>query len=108
MSISPEQSRAARALLNWSQGKLAECADVGPAALAEFESGKRTLISNDLAAIRIALEAAGVAFMDAGDAAPGPGVSIYGHRERSLDVDEDQIVQYRENLVNDAPPGAGG
>lgn len=108
MSITSEQSRAARALLNWSQGKLAECAGVGPATLAEFESNKRTLISNDLAAIRTALEAAGVAFLDAGAVSPGPGVSLLGRNERSFDVDEDQIVQYRENLVNDAPPGAGG
>lgn len=74
MSITSEQSRAARGLLNWSQGKLAEGAGVARATLAEFESGKRTPIANNLAAIRAALESAGVIFIDQNG--NGPGVRL--------------------------------
>lgn len=76
MTITPEQSRAGRALLNWSQGKLAERAGIARATLAEFETGKRVPIGNNLAAIRAALEAAGVTFLDDGSTATGPGVSL--------------------------------
>lgn len=79
MSISSEQSRAARGLLNWSQGKLAESAGVARATLAEFESGKRTPIANNLAAIRQALEAAGVIFIDQNG--NGPGVRLRDRQE---------------------------
>ncbi|MER9310122.1 helix-turn-helix domain-containing protein [Mesorhizobium australicum] len=70
MSISSEQSRAARGLLNWSQGKLSEAAGVARATIAEFEGGKRRPIANNLAAIRVALEAAGVEFIN------GTGVKL--------------------------------
>lgn len=71
MTISPEQSRAGRALLNWSQGKLAEGAGVARATLAEFEAGKRVPIANNLEAIKAALENSGVVFLDADDVGPG-------------------------------------
>lgn len=78
MSISDAQCRAARAVLNWSQGALAEKAGVSRATLADFESGKRTPIANNLTAIRTALETAGVQFLDDGDVADGKGVSLRG------------------------------
>ncbi|MGE6739665.1 helix-turn-helix domain-containing protein [Allorhizobium pseudoryzae] len=74
MSITSEQVRAARALLNWSQGKLAEAAGVARATLAEFEAGKRVPIANNLEAIKGALEDEGVVFLDANEI--GPGVRI--------------------------------
>jgi transcriptional regulator with XRE-family HTH domain len=74
LSISPEQLRAARGLVNWSQSRLSEAAGVARATLAEFESGKRVPIANNLAAIRAALEAAGVVFIDANG--NGPGVRL--------------------------------
>lgn len=82
MTISSEQVRAARALLNWSQGKLSEAAGVARATLAEFEAGKRTPISNNLEAIRSALEANGVVFLEANEI--GPGVRL----RKSLDAAE--------------------
>lgn len=78
------------------------------ATLAEFEAGKRTPIANNLAAIRAALESAGVKFLEAGGVADGPGVSLNKFNNATIDVDESQVVQYPENLENDAPPGAGG
>ena len=75
--ISPAQSRAARALLNWSQPQLAEASRVSVSTIRDFETGKRSPIDNNLAAIRAALEAAGVVFLDAGDLrAGGAGVRL--------------------------------
>jgi transcriptional regulator with XRE-family HTH domain len=64
MSFTPSQCRGARGLLGWSQSQLCEAANVSPATLANFETGKRTPFANNLAAIRAALEAAGVEFID--------------------------------------------
>jgi ribosome-binding protein aMBF1 (putative translation factor) len=58
--LTPEQTRAARAWLNWSQADLAGKASVGLSTIKDFEGGNRTPISNNLAAIQRALEAAGV------------------------------------------------
>lgn len=74
--MTPAQCRAARALLSWTQPHLAEAAGVSPSTLRDFESGKRVPIANNLAAIRIALESAGVTFLENGDASPGAGVAL--------------------------------
>jgi transcriptional regulator with XRE-family HTH domain len=58
--MSPEQARAARAWLGWTQQVLAERAHVGLSTIKDFEGGTRTPIANNLAAIQGALEAAGV------------------------------------------------
>ena len=59
-SMSPEQVRAARGWLGWSQQALAGHAHVGLSTIKDFENGNRTPIANNLAAIRQALEGAGV------------------------------------------------
>ncbi|PNG25717.1 helix-turn-helix domain-containing protein [Methylocella silvestris] len=69
----PTQCRAARGLLDWSQAALAERAKVSLSALKNFEGGRSTPIANNLAAIRTALESAGVIFLDNGE---GPGVKL--------------------------------
>ncbi|WP_286182334.1 HNH endonuclease [Rhizobium sp. ICMP 5592] len=76
IEIGPEDVRAARALLQWSQGDLAKGAAVGISTIAEFEKGSRTPIANNLSAIRRALEAAGVRFTSAGPTIFGE-VSLY-------------------------------
>ena len=63
MSITADQCRAGRALINWSQTKLAEAAKVARATLAEFETGKRVPISNNLNSIKSTLENAGIEFI---------------------------------------------
>ena len=68
----PEQCRAARAFLNWSQAELAERAGVAKQTLADFERGARTPYPRTLADIKKALEAEGIEFMNGG----APGVRL--------------------------------
>jgi transcriptional regulator with XRE-family HTH domain len=65
----PEQCRAARGWLGWSQQKLADQAKLSVSTLKDFEARKRRPIANNLAAIKGALEAAGIEFSN--DGAPG-------------------------------------
>jgi transcriptional regulator with XRE-family HTH domain len=58
--MSPEQSRAARGWLGWSQTELAKRASVSLSTVRDFETGVRTPIANNLAAMRGAIEEAGV------------------------------------------------
>ncbi|MBX4989573.1 helix-turn-helix domain-containing protein [Rhizobium lentis] len=76
MSISPSQCRAARALVDLDQNGLAERASVSRGVVIDFEKGRRTPGTNNLAAIKAALEAAGITFLADGDVSAGPGVSI--------------------------------
>ena len=72
--IESSQSRAARALLDWTQAELAHAAGVGMSTVRRFENGLRTPIPNNITAIRKALEDAGVIFIDANG--EGPGVQL--------------------------------
>ena len=69
------QIRAARALLNWRQGHLAERAAVGLATIQRLEKGDGPLTGNisTLRRIQEAFEKAGIVFMDK-DAQGGVGV----------------------------------
>jgi transcriptional regulator with XRE-family HTH domain len=60
--MSPEQCRAARGWLGWSQQELAEKARVGISTIRDFEAGRRQPIANNLDAMRRVLQAAGIAF----------------------------------------------
>ena len=61
--LKPAQSRAARALLDWSQEQLAEASHLGLSTIRDFEKSRRTPSHNNLAAIVRALEDAGVEFI---------------------------------------------
>ena len=74
MTITPEQCRAARALLNWSQPDLAEATGLTRGTIANLERGAHTPHPSNLAAIRAALEAAGVEFIP--ENGGGPGVRL--------------------------------
>jgi DNA-binding transcriptional regulator YiaG len=62
--MSPEQSRAARGWLDWSQAALAAKASVSLSTVRDFEKARRVPIANNLAAMKAALEEAGIAFVD--------------------------------------------
>ena len=78
--MTPEQCRAARALLGWSQGTLEERSGVARKTIADFEGGKKKRpYQQTLESIRSALEAAGVEFQDPDNG--GPGVRLQGLRK---------------------------
>jgi hypothetical protein len=66
MSISSAQLRAARALLRWSAQELANASKVGVATIRRVEviEGEIPVTSANEAALRKALEAAGVVFIE--------------------------------------------
>ena len=74
--LPPAQSRAARALIGWSQTDLANASRVSISTIRDYETEKRQTIANNLAAIRAALEAAGVQFVEPGIDPLGSGVVL--------------------------------
>ncbi len=64
MTITPGQCRAARGLVDWTQQQLADAASVGLSTVRDFEKRRHLPHKDNLAAIRAALEVAGVAFLD--------------------------------------------
>ena len=65
--ISAAQIRAARGLLDWSQGDLAEASAVSRRTIAAIERGNHGAFETNLLALRESLEAAGILFhRDAG------------------------------------------
>lgn len=74
MSLTPAQCRAARALIEWSREELAAAASVAVRTISDFEAGRREPIRATMAAMRGALEAAGVIFVD--ENGEGPGVRL--------------------------------
>lgn len=74
MSVTAAQCRAGRSLISWSQTELANESNVSRATVADFERETRTPHQNNLEAIRSALEAAGVQFIE--ENGGGPGVRL--------------------------------
>lgn len=74
--LSAAQLRAARALLRWSALELAVASEVGVATIrrAEVVEGEIPVTNANEAALRRALEAAGVEFID--ENGEGPGVRL--------------------------------
>src|SRR5260370_36884169 len=64
--MSPEQCRAARAWLGWTQHDLARRAKVGPSTVQSFEKGETKTIPATTEAMRIALETNGIEFIEDG------------------------------------------
>jgi ribosome-binding protein aMBF1 (putative translation factor) len=60
IDMTPEQSRAARGWLGWSQQELADRAHVGISTVRDFEAGRRQPIENNITAMRRAIEDAGI------------------------------------------------
>lgn len=62
--MTPEQCRAARGWLGWTQAGLADASKTALSTVKDFEAGKRKPMANNLAAIQAALEKAGAGFVD--------------------------------------------
>lgn len=72
--MTPEQCRAARAMLSLSQDDLAARTDVAKRTIAGFEMGQSKPYLRTLDALQAALEAAGVVFLP--ENGNGPGVAL--------------------------------
>lgn len=86
--MTPEQSRAARGWLDWSQADLAERARVSLSTVRDFEKGRRVPIANNLSAMREAFQAHGLDFLFADGSAAG--VALKGKMPGFLDESEHQ------------------
>jgi transcriptional regulator with XRE-family HTH domain len=74
MSITAAQCKGARAMLDLAREDLAERAGVSKRTLIDFERGARQPQRSTIAAIRTALESAGVEFIE--ENGGGPGVRL--------------------------------
>ena len=73
--MTPTQCRIARAALGWSETELAMAANVGVTTVSRFELSQSRPQSASLEAIRHALEAAGIIFLDEGEMMEG-GIGV--------------------------------
>ena len=73
-SITPGQCKAARALLELTQSELADAATLGLSTIVDFEKKRRQVSVAAIQAIRDALAARGVEFID--ENGGGPGVRL--------------------------------
>ena len=74
MTTTIAQIRAARGLLGWSQTKLGDASDLSLPTVKRFETGSASVSDDAIEAMRAALEAAGVIFVD--ENGEGPGVRL--------------------------------
>jgi len=81
--MKPEQSRAARGWLGWTQSELAKRARVGLSTVKDYESGKRTPIANNLDAMRRAFEAFGIRFSETWVSGPMSAMSAMAEAPQS-------------------------
>jgi hypothetical protein len=85
--LTAAQCRAARALLNWSQDRLAEASKVGISTISDFERDKRRPHDHLLRDIRSSLELGGVEFIgERGGGPRGTGVWLRGASTRTMPV----------------------
>jgi len=79
--MTPAQSRAARGWLEWSQDELARRANVSVGTVRSFEAGLKTPLPNNIAAMRRAVEDAGVVLLFDQEG-KGIGISLAKTSER--------------------------
>ena len=60
------QCRAARALLDWTQPRLAEAAGVGLSTVVDFEKERRAVSAEAVGKVTAALQAVGIEFINGG------------------------------------------
>lgn len=90
--MKPEQCRAARALIGWSQEDLEAEAGASKKTIADFERGARSPHARTLASLQAALERAGVVFLPEGN--QGPGVRLERPRLQLVNVNENKHRQW--------------
>lgn len=78
--MTPAQCRAARALIGWTQTHTASVAGLGVSTVADFELDRREVSAAAVDALRVALEKAGVVFID--ENGMGAGVRLKAKKAR--------------------------
>jgi transcriptional regulator with XRE-family HTH domain len=76
--VKPEQLRAARGLLGWSQTQLAEAAGMSLPTVKRYETSGAPVSPEAVARLRSALEAAGIGFLE--ENGGGAGVRLNSQR----------------------------
>ncbi len=85
--LSPEQSRAARAWLDWSQEDLAQRARVALSTVRDFEKGRRVPIKNNLEAIEAVFLNEGIRFLGSSGGKHALGLDVRQRiTERALTI----------------------
>jgi transcriptional regulator with XRE-family HTH domain len=102
--MTPAQSRAARGLLNWNQDQFASAAQVSSVTIRNFENEKATPQRATLAAMRRALESAGVIFVE--ENGEGPGVRLRKPAIRESDASLDRQIAKQETAISNMPEHA--
>jgi transcriptional regulator with XRE-family HTH domain len=74
IAMNSAQCRGARALLDMTQPQLAQAAGLGLSTIVDFERKRRPVSMGAIDAMRTALEAAGIEFID--ENGGGPGVRL--------------------------------
>jgi transcriptional regulator with XRE-family HTH domain len=104
VAVSPEQVKAARELLGWSQSELAGKMGVSETAVSLFEREKRRLLVLDVSELRSTLEAAGVEFTTDGE----PGLKLKPeHIAMPLEKFLSQLDVYEQHRLRPRGVSAG-
>jgi transcriptional regulator with XRE-family HTH domain len=96
----PAQCRAARALLNWSQSKLAKAAALGLSTVVDFERERRSISDSAKSEIEAALRTAGVIFV--AENGEGPGVRL-----RKKHEDQDTLTREIDEIEGELATSDG-
>lgn len=97
--LTPEQSRAARGLLDWSQTELAKQANLSESTVRDFEKGRRVPSPNNVLAIRNALERSGVSFVRDGFSSSEGGAGVRFTLASERGVRDAKVVMLRRRLA---------
>lgn len=103
--LSGRQIAAARTLVSLTQGELAARSNISIPTLKRMEGsqGAASGMANNVAAVKAALESAGVIFID-----DERGEGVVKLRSGSIDTVNSEVIQYPEFLEGDGGPGSGG
>lgn len=107
--MTPEQCRAARGWLGWTQAELSTNARVGLSTVKDFESGNRVPIANNLTAMRRAFEEYGIELLfDATGSAMGiAGRTMSIVEDNKLPADGSRRQPGPRGRQSQAPRGRG-
>ena len=90
--MTPDQCRAARALLRWSQALLGKYGHLSAGSVRHYESGRRPLNGRHIPLMQAAMEAAGIEFIPP-QRGKGPGVRFASSRYQDSTDDQVRVLK---------------